>query len=80
MLIPAGRVNKKTNMAGAKKTKEKKPSFTERMKSRGREAKRLGVSWAPNLDHALDQAREASGGTDVAAVTVPPFFYINVEG
>lgn len=31
-------------MADAKKKKEKKPSFVERMKSRGREAKRLGVT------------------------------------
>ena len=43
-------------------------------------ARRLGVSWSPNLDHALDQAREASGGGDVAAIAIPPFFYINVEG
>lgn len=39
-------------------------------------AKRLGVSWAPSLDHALGRAREVSGGDDVAALTVPPFFYV----
>jgi hypothetical protein len=44
-----------------------------------RTAKRLGVSWAPNLDRALSEAAEASGGTDVAALTIPPFFYFNVS-
>ncbi|MGB2985400.1 MAG: lactate racemase domain-containing protein [Phycisphaerae bacterium] len=41
-------------------------------------AKRLGVSWSPNLDHALGQAREITGGNDVVALTIPPFFYLNV--
>jgi hypothetical protein len=41
-------------------------------------AKRLGVFWAPNLSHALAQAREATGGDDVAALSIPPFFYFNV--
>jgi hypothetical protein len=39
-------------------------------------AKRLGVSWASSLDHALGRAKEVSGGGDVAALTVPPFFYV----
>ena len=43
-----------------------------------RVAKRLGVSWAPNLSHALAQAKEAAGGDDVAALSIPPFFYFNV--
>jgi hypothetical protein len=42
-------------------------------------ARRLGVCWAPNLDHALDQARESTGGGNVAALTIPPFFYFNVK-
>ena len=40
-----------------------------------RQAKRLGVSWAPNLDEALAMSRRASGGDSVVAHTVPPFFY-----
>jgi len=40
-----------------------------------RAAKRLGVSWAPNLDDALAMARQATGGDSVVAHTVPPFFY-----
>jgi hypothetical protein len=44
----------------------------------GRVAKRLGVSWAPSLNDALTMAKEASGGDDVAALTIPPFFYANV--
>lgn len=44
----------------------------------GRVAKRLGVFWAPSLDHALAQAREATGGEDVAALAIPPFFYLDV--
>ncbi len=39
-------------------------------------AKRLGVGWAPSLDHALGQARELTGGDDVVAPTIPPFFYV----
>ena len=42
-------------------------------------AKRLGVSWAPDLDHALGQAREASGGNDVVGLTIPPFMYMQVN-
>ncbi|MFQ5589596.1 MAG: lactate racemase domain-containing protein [Phycisphaerae bacterium] len=42
-------------------------------------AKRLGASWAPNLEHALSQAGEATGGHDVAAVTIPPFFYVELS-
>jgi hypothetical protein len=42
-------------------------------------ARRLGVTWAPCMDEALAMAREASGGDDVAALTIPPFFYANVE-
>ena len=44
-----------------------------------RVAKRLGVTWARNMEHALGMAREASGGTDVAAVSVPPFLYLDVQ-
>ncbi|MDX1623658.1 MAG: lactate racemase domain-containing protein [Gemmatimonadota bacterium] len=45
-----------------------------------RVAKRLGVSWAPSLDHALGMAREKSGGDDVVALTIPPFMYLSVDG
>ncbi len=38
-------------------------------------AKRLGVSWAPSLSRALDQAAEVAGGRKVVALTIPPFFY-----
>jgi hypothetical protein len=41
-------------------------------------AKKLGVSWSPSLDHALGVAREITGGDDVAALTIPPFFYFEV--
>jgi hypothetical protein len=40
-----------------------------------RQARRLGVSWAPNLEDALAMARKASGGDSVVAHTIPPFFY-----
>jgi hypothetical protein len=43
----------------------------------GASAKRLGVKWAPSTDAALEMARQ-HGKDDVAAVTVPPFFYLNV--
>jgi hypothetical protein len=39
--------------------------------------KRLGVQWAPSVDVALEMARR-NGRDDVAALTLPPFFYINV--
>jgi hypothetical protein len=45
-----------------------------------RAARRLGVSWSPNLDHALARARERSGGDRVLGLTVPPFFYLDSEG
>jgi hypothetical protein len=45
----------------------------------GRTAKRLGVSWAPNLKHALGQARELTGGDEVVALSIPPFMYLNVK-
>ncbi|HUP19779.1 MAG TPA: lactate racemase domain-containing protein [Gemmatimonadota bacterium] len=45
-----------------------------------RSAKRLGVSWAPSVDHALGMARELTGGDDVVALTIPPFMYLNVNG
>jgi hypothetical protein len=45
-----------------------------------RAAKRLGVSWAPSLDRALAMAREQTGGDDVAALTIPPFMYLSVDG
>ena len=41
-------------------------------------AKRLGVSWAKNLDHALGMARELTGEDDVVALTMPPFLYVDV--
>ena len=40
-----------------------------------RQSRRLGVDWAPNLNEALEMARQASGGDSVVAMTVPPFFY-----
>jgi hypothetical protein len=40
-----------------------------------RQARRLGVSWAPSLDDALAMSRQAAGGDSVVALTVPPFFY-----
>lgn len=40
-----------------------------------RVAKRLGVSWSPNIEHALGAAREITGGHDVVGLTIPPFFY-----
>ena len=40
--------------------------------------KRLGVSWSPSLERALAEAREITEGDDVAALTVPPFFYVNI--
>ncbi|HNQ22745.1 MAG TPA: lactate racemase domain-containing protein [Phycisphaerae bacterium] len=43
-------------------------------------ARRLGVSWAPNVEHALGVAREITGGDDVVAQTIPPFFYCDVPG
>lgn len=40
-------------------------------------AKRLGVQWAPSLDAALEMSRR--GGQDhVAALTIPPMFYVDV--
>ncbi len=42
-------------------------------------AKRLGVSWAPNLKHALGQARELTGGENVVGLSIPPFMYLNVR-
>lgn len=44
-----------------------------------RSARRLGVSWAPSLPDALAMARRNSGHDDVAALTIPPFFYVNVK-
>lgn len=40
-----------------------------------RVCKRLGVTWAKSMNHALGMAREKSGGDSVAALTIPPFFY-----
>lgn len=40
-----------------------------------RSAKRVGVTWAKSMDHALGMAREKSGGSSVCALTIPPFFY-----
>ena len=33
-----------------------------------RQARRLGISWAPKLDDALAMSRQASGGDSVASV------------
>jgi len=44
-----------------------------------RSARRLGVSWAANIQDALAMARKNSGHNDVVALTIPPFFYINVK-
>ncbi len=44
-----------------------------------RMAKRLGVSWAPSVEHALARARELTGGDDVVALSLPPFAYLSVE-
>jgi hypothetical protein len=44
-----------------------------------RSARRLGVSWAANIQDALAMARKNSGHDDVVALTIPPFFYINVK-
>lgn len=41
-----------------------------------RAARRLGVTWAKSMDHALGLAREKAGGDSIAALTIPPFFYI----
>jgi len=45
-----------------------------------RAARRLGVSWAATLGHALGWAKEITGGDDVLALTIPPFMYLNVAG
>ncbi len=42
-------------------------------------AKQLGVSWSPNLSHALDRAKEQAGGGDVVGMAIPPFFYVSEE-
>ncbi len=42
--------------------------------------KRLGVQWAADINVALEMARGDNGRDDVAALTLPPFFYINVKG
>lgn len=42
-------------------------------------AKRLGVSFAPNLEWALGRAKEITGEDDVVALTIPPFLYLNVQ-
>ena len=44
-----------------------------------RSARRLGVSWAASLNDALAMARKNSGHDDVVALTIPPFFYVNVK-
>jgi hypothetical protein len=45
-----------------------------------RAAGRLGVGWAPNLERALAEARQLTGGDRIAALTIPPFFYAQVKG
>ena len=45
-----------------------------------RQSRRLGVSWAPNLEEALVMARRSTGGESVVALTVPPFFYTTEAG
>lgn len=44
-----------------------------------RAARKLGVGWAPDLQAALDWAAELSKGTDVVALTIPPFLYVNSD-
>jgi len=44
-----------------------------------RVAKRLGVKWAANTDAALEMCKQGKNH-DVAALTLPPFFYLNVHG
>lgn len=44
-----------------------------------RAARRLGCSWAPNIHEALAIARGGKGHDDVVALTIPPFFYVNVN-
>lgn len=44
----------------------------------GKPAKRLGVKWAPSVDAALEMSKR-NGRHDVAALTLPPFFYLNVR-
>ncbi len=43
-----------------------------------RSARRLGCSWAPNINEALAMARK-NGKDDVVALTIPPFMYVNVK-
>lgn len=42
-------------------------------------AQRLGVSWAPNLAHALGRAKELSGGNEVVGLSIPPFLYVKAK-
>ena len=44
-----------------------------------RSARRLGVSWAPNMQEAFAMARRKNGHDDVAALTIPPFMYVNIQ-
>jgi hypothetical protein len=44
-----------------------------------RSARRLGCLWAPSMPAAFEMARRGNGHHDVVAMTVPPFFYINVK-
>ncbi len=42
-------------------------------------ARKLGVSWAPSFEHALAMTKEATGGDDIMAITLPPFAYLTVQ-
>jgi hypothetical protein len=44
-----------------------------------RSARRLGVSWAPDMQSAFAMARKNNGHDDVVALTIPPFLYVNVQ-
>ncbi len=41
-------------------------------------AKKLGVDWAPSINHALGLAREINSGDDVVGLSIPPFLYVKV--
>jgi hypothetical protein len=43
-------------------------------------ARKLGVSWAPNLAQALGRAKERTGGNEVVGLSIPPFLYVKAEG
>ncbi len=77
-------------MVDAKKPREKKPSFVERMKARGREAKRLGVTLKEEPDsfpsevhgiirRSLRKVWHARGGGLYACGFVTTFLYLEIK-